>query len=242
MLALGLISGQTLARELAEAHKSLSSTEATVLHSIASFWCIISSECLSAWHLKLQLSVWDPPCCQVCRELCWNVLRAYTVHTRHALGSSSCCPMISGMLSCSYASKWEPSGTLFIFWKDINITCDLISHRMQPVVRHRKLGAARRVSKPHVDYSFVCLFFYCCYFLVFCGLLFLCLLACLLACFWGRVSLCSLDWPVNNSVYQVELKLRDLPASASRVMGLKVCAATTQHQLTTHVLSRTHYN
>ena len=42
--------------------------------------------------------------------------------------------------------------------------------------------------------------------------------------FWDRVSLCSPDCPGTHSVDQAGLKLRNLPASASQVLGLKVCA------------------
>jgi hypothetical protein len=39
-----------------------------------------------------------------------------------------------------------------------------------------------------------------------------------------RVSLCSLGCPGTHSVDQADLELRNLPASASQVLGLKVCA------------------
>jgi hypothetical protein len=42
--------------------------------------------------------------------------------------------------------------------------------------------------------------------------------------FWDRVSLCSPDCPGTHSVDQTGLELRNLPASASRVLGLKACA------------------
>jgi hypothetical protein len=42
----------------------------------------------------------------------------------------------------------------------------------------------------------------------------------------GRVSLCSSSCPGTHSVNQADLKLRNLPASASQVLGLKVCATT----------------
>jgi hypothetical protein len=38
------------------------------------------------------------------------------------------------------------------------------------------------------------------------------------------VSLCSLGWPGTHSVDQAGLELRNLPASASQVLGLKVYA------------------
>jgi hypothetical protein len=45
--------------------------------------------------------------------------------------------------------------------------------------------------------------------------------------FWrGRVSLCSPGCPGTHSVDQAGLELRNLPASASQVLGLKVCATT----------------
>jgi hypothetical protein len=44
--------------------------------------------------------------------------------------------------------------------------------------------------------------------------------------FQGRVSLCSPGCPGTRSVDQAGLKLRNLPASASRVLGLKACATT----------------
>jgi hypothetical protein len=40
------------------------------------------------------------------------------------------------------------------------------------------------------------------------------------------VSLCSPDCPGTHSVDQAGLKLRDLLASASRVLGLKTCTTT----------------
>jgi hypothetical protein len=47
--------------------------------------------------------------------------------------------------------------------------------------------------------------------------------------FWfsrDRVSLCSPGCPGTHSVDQAVLKLRNPPASASRVLGLKACATT----------------
>ena len=44
--------------------------------------------------------------------------------------------------------------------------------------------------------------------------------------FQDRVSLCCPGCPGPHSVDQADLKLRNLPASASRVLGLKVCATT----------------
>jgi hypothetical protein len=48
-----------------------------------------------------------------------------------------------------------------------------------------------------------------------------------LFCFFqDRVSLCSPGCPGTHSVDQAGLELRDLPASASQVLGLKACATT----------------
>jgi hypothetical protein len=44
--------------------------------------------------------------------------------------------------------------------------------------------------------------------------------------FWDRVSLCSPGCLGTHSVDQAGLKLRNLPASASGVLGLKACATT----------------
>jgi hypothetical protein len=44
--------------------------------------------------------------------------------------------------------------------------------------------------------------------------------------FWDRVSLCSLGCSGTHSVDQAGLKLRDPPASASQVLGLKACTTT----------------
>jgi hypothetical protein len=41
-----------------------------------------------------------------------------------------------------------------------------------------------------------------------------------------RVSLCSPGCPGTHSVDQAGLKLRNLPASTSQVLGLKACATT----------------
>jgi hypothetical protein len=45
-------------------------------------------------------------------------------------------------------------------------------------------------------------------------------------CFPDRVSLCSPGCPGTHSVDQAGLEPRNLPASASQVLGLKVCATT----------------
>jgi hypothetical protein len=52
---------------------------------------------------------------------------------------------------------------------------------------------------------------------------FVCLLVCF-CFFWDRVSLCSPGCPGIHSVDQGGLELRNPPASASQVLGLKVCA------------------
>jgi hypothetical protein len=44
--------------------------------------------------------------------------------------------------------------------------------------------------------------------------------------FQDMVSLCSLGCPGTYSVDHAGLELRNLPASASQVLGLKACAAT----------------
>jgi hypothetical protein len=54
-----------------------------------------------------------------------------------------------------------------------------------------------------------------------CLLLFVCFV---LFCFRDRVSLCSPGCPGTHSVDQVGLELRNPPASASQVLGLKACA------------------
>ena len=46
--------------------------------------------------------------------------------------------------------------------------------------------------------------------------------------FRDRVSLCSPGCPGTHSVDQVGLELRNPPASASQVLGLKVCTTTAQ--------------
>jgi hypothetical protein len=50
---------------------------------------------------------------------------------------------------------------------------------------------------------------------------------CLFVCFQDRVSLCSPGCPGTHFVDQAELKLRNPPASASQVLGLKACTTTT---------------
>jgi hypothetical protein len=52
-----------------------------------------------------------------------------------------------------------------------------------------------------------------------------------LFCFRDRVSLCSPGCPGTHSVDQAGLKLKDPPASASQVLGLKACATTARRIL-----------
>jgi hypothetical protein len=47
-----------------------------------------------------------------------------------------------------------------------------------------------------------------------------------LFCFGDRVSLCSPGYPGTHFVDQAGLELRNPPASASQVLGLKACATT----------------
>jgi hypothetical protein len=56
--------------------------------------------------------------------------------------------------------------------------------------------------------------------------LFFCLFVCLFFVFWDRASLCSPGCPGTHFVDQAGLELRNLPASASRVLGLKACTTT----------------
>jgi hypothetical protein len=65
-----------------------------------------------------------------------------------------------------------------------------------------------------------------CFISLFCFVLFVCLFVCLFV-FRDRVSLHSPGCPGTHSVDQAGLKLRNPPASASRVLGLKVCATMT---------------
>jgi hypothetical protein len=60
---------------------------------------------------------------------------------------------------------------------------------------------------------------------VFWGFLFL-FVCCLFVCFRDRVSLCSPGYPGTHFIDQAGLELRNLPASASQVLGLKACATT----------------
>jgi hypothetical protein len=64
--------------------------------------------------------------------------------------------------------------------------------------------------KPHLQPSILSFFFFSLWF------------------FWDRVFLCRPGCPGTHSVDQAGLELRNLPASASQVLGLKVCATSAQ--------------
>jgi hypothetical protein len=73
-------------------------------------------------------------------------------------------------------------------------------------------------SEPHTQLSSITRFSsFLCFFFVFVFVLF---------CFvlWDRVSLCRPGCPGTHSVDQAGLELRNPPASASWVLGLKACA------------------
>jgi hypothetical protein len=52
----------------------------------------------------------------------------------------------------------------------------------------------------------------------------------LLVVFRDRISLCNPGCPGTHSIDQAGLKLRNLPASVSQVLGLKACATTAQQE------------
>jgi hypothetical protein len=63
----------------------------------------------------------------------------------------------------------------------------------------------------------------------FCFVLFCFVLFCFVVCFFDfrdRISLYSPGCPGTHSVDQAGLKLRNPPASASQVLGLKACPST----------------
>ena len=66
--------------------------------------------------------------------------------------------------------------------------------------------------------------------ILFTSFFFVCLF--LFLFFRDRVSLCSPGYPGTHFVDQAGLKLRNLPASASRVLGLKACATTPGYDCT----------
>jgi hypothetical protein len=57
-------------------------------------------------------------------------------------------------------------------------------------------------------------------------------------CFLDRVSLYCSSYPKSHSVDEAGLELRDLPASASQVLGLKACATTAQLHFLKHKITR----
>jgi hypothetical protein len=75
-------------------------------------------------------------------------------------------------------------------------------------------------------FCFVGFFVFCfCFCLFVCLFIFWVFLFCFLF-FRDRVSLYSSGCPGTHFVDQAGLELRNLPASASQVLGLKVCATT----------------
>jgi hypothetical protein len=79
-------------------------------------------------------------------------------------------------------------------------------------------------------YLFICLFTY----------LFIYLFIYLLV-FQDRVSLCSSGCPGTHSVNQAGFKLRNLPASASQMLGLKACATTAFLKCPLDTMNLTHF-
>jgi hypothetical protein len=73
-----------------------------------------------------------------------------------------------------------------------------------------KTRTRRHTKKEKLDTRFVCFVFFVCLFFVF----------------RDRVSLCSPGYPGTHSVDQAGLELRNPPASASQVLGLKTCTTT----------------
>jgi hypothetical protein len=67
------------------------------------------------------------------------------------------------------------------------------------------------------------LFFFFCFLFFF---LFVCFVFFFVFFFPDRVSLCSPGCPGTHSVDRAGLELRNPPASASQVLGLKACATT----------------
>jgi hypothetical protein len=66
--------------------------------------------------------------------------------------------------------------------------------------------------------------------------LFVCLVGFCFLFFRDRVSLCSPGCPGTHSVDQAGLELRNLPASASRVLGLKVFATMPGFQVYSYLM------
>jgi hypothetical protein len=85
-----------------------------------------------------------------------------------------------------------------------------------------------------MDKFFVCLF----------ACLFVCLLVCLFVCLFETGFLYSPGCPGTHFVDQAGLELRNIPASASRVLELKACATTPNFMdkvLIELFLSKTYY-
>jgi hypothetical protein len=72
------------------------------------------------------------------------------------------------------------------------------------------------------NHTIISLLFHNCNFATVLILLFV--LFCWFLVYRDRVSLCSPDCSGTHSVDQAGLELRNLPASASQVLGLKACA------------------
>jgi hypothetical protein len=73
-----------------------------------------------------------------------------------------------------------------------------------------------------IPFKSLCFFLFCLFVWVFFVFLFF---------LQDRVSLCSPGCPGTHSVDHAGLKLRNPPASASQVLGLKACATTTWQEL-----------
>ena len=113
-------------------------------------------------------------------------------------------------------------------------TCDLLArampkHRPAPILLNRcrlALCKVGRIEDPVwaslSKCAISCLSFHHAPALV----LFVCLFVCLFLVFRDRVSLCSPGCPGTHFVDQAGLELRNLPAFASRLLGLKACATT----------------
>jgi hypothetical protein len=95
--------------------------------------------------------------------------------------------------------------------------------------RHRSLSHPRLWSVSAVYCTLWahgnCAFEHCMYLVSF---LFVCLFVCFVF-FRDRVSLCNPGCPGTHSVDQAGLELRNPLASASQVLGLKMCTTTSWH-------------
>jgi hypothetical protein len=96
--------------------------------------------------------------------------------------------------------------------------------------RPRTLSGSPSHCIIHSDTAFLFFFFFFFIFFIF-------------YFFRDRVSLYSPGCPGTHFVDQVGLELRNLPTSASRVLGLKACATTTQdnHVVTLVLTQLTHF-